>query len=78
MDVKQIIKEEVSSVLKEQAPRMKKNSQVDEVADTIKIVGRIENGMRAFNSSAHSHVKGDFKKAIKALENLKFKIQKHG
>ncbi len=76
--LQQIIKEEVANVLKEQAPKMKKNSQADEVANTIKIVGRIENGMRAFNSSLHSHVKGDFKKAIKALENLKFKISRHG
>ena len=76
--LQQIIREEVANVLNEQAPKMKKNSQADEVANTIKIVGRIENGMRAFNSSAHSHVKGDFKKAIKALENLKFKISRHG
>ena len=76
--LQQIIREEVAGVLKEQAPRMKKNEQAEEVEKTIKIVGRIENGMRAFNQSMHSHVKGDFKKAIKALENLKFKIRRHG
>ena len=76
--IQQIIKEEVAGDLKEQAPRMKKNAAEDEVAKTIKNIERIENGIRAFDSSAYSHIKGDFKKAIKALDNLKFKIRRHG
>jgi len=69
---------QIKESIKEAAPKMRKIAAADSVVDTIKIVSRIENGMRAFNSSAHSHVKGDFKKVIKALENLKFKIQRHG
>jgi len=62
---------------REAAPKMRVSAQAEEVGKTITIVSRIENGMKAFNQSAHSHVKGDFKKALKALADLKFKISRH-
>ena len=62
----------------EAAPRMKVSDDQKNVEAAMKILTRIENGMKSFNQSRHSHVKGDFKKAIKALENLKFKISRHG
>ena len=40
--------------VEEAAPKMRVIAQAEEVAKTITIVSRIENGMKAFNQSAHS------------------------
>ena len=57
--------------LKEAAPRMRKDPDVDKLMGMLKDVSRIENGMKSRDSSRYSHVKRDFKKFYDALINLK-------
>jgi hypothetical protein len=83
--LREVIRKELTSISKpkeketanEAAPKMKEDSSVIAVEDVIKILGRVENGMRSFNQSRYSNLKGEFKKAYKALDSLKSGMHRH-
>jgi len=68
MKLKDLLKK---TLVKEAAPRMKKDPDVAKLMSLLKDVSRIENGIKAKDSSRYSHVKRDFKKFYDALINLK-------
>ena len=64
--------------LKEAAPRMKKDPDVEQLMAVLKDVSRIETKMRTRDRSRHSHFKKEFNKFFDALINLKNKLQIKG
>ena len=75
--LQQIIKEEVANVLNEQAPKMKSSKHDKTLADLYKQLGYVENQVKAYDSSAHSHTKKEFVKAYKAIAELKSKLRRY-
>jgi len=65
--VSKAIKKEVT----EAAPKMKVSDDQKNVAAAMKVVSRVENGMKAFNQTQHQKSKSAFKKALKALAELR-------
>ena len=63
---------------REAAPRMKKDVDVDKLMDILKDVSRMENGIKAKDSSRYSHIKRDFKKFHDALINLRTSLRVKG
>jgi len=62
----------VSKAIKnEAAPKMKVSDDQKNVEAAMKVVSRVENGMRAFNQTQHQKSKSAFKKALKALAELR-------
>ena len=64
--------------VEEAAPRMKKDPDVDKLMDMLKDVSRMENSMKARDSSRYSHIKRDFKKFYDCLINLKSSMNRQG
>ena len=83
--LREVIRKELTSISKpkekqtanEAAPKMKKDSSVQAVEDIAGILNRVENGMRSFNQSRYSNLKGEFKKVYKALDSLKSGMNRH-
>ena len=59
------------SIKTEAAPKMKVSDDQKNVAAAMKVVSRVENGMKAFNQTQHQKSKSAFKKALKALAELR-------
>ena len=59
------------SIKTEAAPKMKVSDDQKNVAAAMKVVSRVENGMKAFNQTQHQKSKSAFKKALKALADLR-------
>tara|TARA_Y100000310_G_C20470776_1_gene709921 strand:+ start:310 stop:597 length:288 start_codon:yes stop_codon:yes gene_type:complete len=64
--------------MKEAAPRMTKDPDVEKLMSLLKDVSRIENKIKSSDSSRYSHVKRDFKKFYDALINLKSTLNVKG
>lgn len=64
--------------VKEAAPRMKKDPDVDKLMAMLKDVSRMENSMKARDNSRYSHIKRDFKKFYDCLINLKSSMNRQG
>jgi hypothetical protein len=65
-------------IVKEAAPRMRKDPDVEQLMSILKDVSRIETKMRTRDRSRHSHFKKEFNKFFDALINLKNKLQIKG
>ena len=63
-------KETTTEVTNEASPKYAKDSAIQSLNEIIKILERVENGMKAFNQSRYSRVKGEFGKAFKSLYSL--------
>jgi len=59
------------AIKNEAAPKMKVSDDQKNVAAAMKVISRVENGMRAFNQTQHQKSKSAFKKALKALAELR-------
>jgi len=59
------------SMKTEAAPKMKISDDQKNVAAAMKVVSRVENGMKSFNQNQHQKSKSAFKKALKALAELR-------
>jgi hypothetical protein len=59
------------SIQTEAAPKMKVSDDQKNVAAAMKVISRVENGMRSFNQNQHQKSKSAFKKALKALAELR-------
>ena len=63
--------------IKEAAPKMKSSKHDKTLAELYKQLGYVENQVKAYDSSAHSHTKKEFVKAYKAIAELKSKLRRH-
>ena len=63
-------KETTTEVTNEASPKYANDSAIQSLNEIIKILERVENGMKAFNQSRYSRVKGEFGKAFKSLYSL--------
>jgi len=62
----------VSKAIKnEAAPKMKVSDDQKNVEAAMKVISRVENGMKSFNQNQHQKSKSAFKKALKALAELR-------
>jgi len=64
--------------IKEAAPKMKSSPFVEKLFTQMKLITGIENQMKYKDKNGWDKCKNDFKKANKALENLKAAIRTHG
>jgi len=62
------------SIKNEAAPKMKVSDDQKNVEAAMKVISRVENGMKAFNQNQHQKSKSAFKKAQKALAELRFAV----
>ena len=64
--------------MKEAAPRMRKDSYVENLKPIYRELSKLDNQMKAADSSRYSHVKNDFHKALKGIDNLASKLRVKG
>ena len=65
------------NVTNEAAPRMKEDPSIDTILAAYAEIAKIENVMRAHDTSRHSNVKNEFRKVYKSITDLKSKMQRH-
>jgi soluble cytochrome b562 len=56
--------------VEEAAPRMRKDKSVDQLKTCRQIISGVENQIKSGDSSRYSHVKNDFNKFRKSIDNL--------
>ena len=64
--------------LDEKAPRMRKDPYVEKLRLLYKEMAKLDNQMKAADSSRYSHVKRDFNKALKGVAELTNTLNRKG
>jgi hypothetical protein len=77
-EISKMIKEELKSIVNEAAPKMRKDPYVEKLRLLYKEIAKLDNQMKAADSSRYGHVKRVFNKALKGVAELTNTLNRKG